>query len=132
MCFFLICCPLSFHTHTHAHKHTHTRTHPRFEYRIEWEVLGEVEKDLGVCVEKSLKPYRQCEVAAQQANATLGLITRSFHFRSAKTLIPLYKTFVRPKMDFAAPVWSPWTKKEMLERVQKRLVHFISDATGET
>ena len=112
------------------------RKNPRYAYKMGDKVLGEVEveKDLGVWLENSLKSHRQCEVAAKQANAALGLITRSFHFRSAKTLVPLYKTFVRPKMEFAAPVWSPWTEKEKetLERVQKRLVRFVSDATGET
>ena len=112
------------------------RMNPCFKYKMGGQELGEVEveKDLGVWIEKDLKPYRQCKIVAKQANAILGLITRSFHFSSAKTLVPLYKTFVRPKLDFAASVWSPWTEreKETLEKVQKRLVRLVSDTTGGT
>ena len=112
------------------------RKNKRFEYTMDGVRLGvvEEEKDLGVWMESTMKPTRQCEAAAKQANAVLGLIAKSFHYRSAKTLVPLYKTFVRPKLEYAAAVWSPWLEKdvEMLERVQKRLIRMISDASGET
>ena len=112
------------------------RKNRRFEYTMEGVKMGvaEEEKDLGVWMESTMKPTRQCEAAAKQANSVLGLITKSFHYRSAKTLVPLYKTFVRPKLDYAAAVWSPWMEKdiEMLEKVQKRLVRMISDTNGES
>ena len=48
--------------------------------------------------------------------------------------MPLYKTFVRPKLEYAVAAWSPWNEgdKETLERVQKRLVRLISDKKGRT
>ena len=90
---------------------------------------AEEEKDLGVWIHSSMKPTMQVEMAAKKANMALGMMLRSFHFRTKETLVPLYKTFVRPKMEFAAAAWSPWTAKneETLEKVQKRLVRSLSN-----
>ena len=92
------------------------------------------EKDLGVWIEDDLRPTKQCKMAAQSANWALGQLTRAFHFRKASCLVPLYKTFVRPKLEHAVAAWSPWMEgdREVLERVQKRLVRFVSDKKGMT
>ena len=92
------------------------------------------EKDLGVWIKSDLKPSLQCERAAKAANATLGMIARSFHYRTRKVLIPLYKTFVRPKLEYAASAWNPWLQRdvEVLEKVQQRMVRMLSDAPGAT
>ena len=49
-------------------------------------------------------------------------------------LIPLYKTFVRPRLEFAASAWSPWNEGDIktLERVQERFVKQIPDVRGNT
>ena len=88
-----------------------------------------MEKDLGIWVHQSLKPGTQCEAAAKKANVTLGKILRSFHYRKSSYLVPLYQTFVRPQLEYSVAAWSPWMRKDIdvLEKVQKRLVHSISD-----
>ena len=97
-------------------------------------VIDEVkeEKDLGVWMEEDLKPSKQCQMAAQSANWALGQMSRAFHFRKASSLVPLYKTFIRPKLEHAVAAWSPWLEgdKEVLEKVQRRLVRMISDKKG--
>ena len=107
---------------------------PRCEYQIDGvrlEVVEE-EKDLGVVVASDMKPSRQCEKAAKGANAMLGMITRSFHYRSKDTLVPLFKTFVRPRLEFSVAAWSPWMQKDVdvLEKVQKRMARMVSDVRG--
>ena len=49
-------------------------------------------------------------------------------------LVPLYKCFVRPKLEFAVAAWSPWTEgdKKVLERVQERMVKQLCDVRGNT
>ena len=66
--------------------------------------------------------------------SSLGLITRSFHPRTKSILVPLYKVFVRPKLEYAVSVWNPWLQKDedVLEKVQKRLVRMLSDVRAET
>ena len=92
------------------------------------------EKDLGVWMEEDMRPSKQCKVAAQNANWALGQLSRAFHFRKASCLVPLYKTFVRPKLEHAVAAWSPWMEgdKEVMEKVQRRMVRMISDKKGET
>ena len=81
-----------------------------------------------------MKPSKQCAAAAKSANFALGQMLRAFHYRTKRYLVPLYKTFIRPKLEFAAAAWSPWTEGNiaLLEKVQRRLVRSLSDARGNT
>ena len=90
------------------------------------------EKDLGVWIQATMKPAKQCAMAAKSANFALGQIARAFHYRKKSNLVPLYKIFIRPKLEFAASAWSPWTEgdKKLLEKVQERLVRLLSDVKG--
>ena len=112
------------------------RRNKKFEYTMGNVVLGKTteEKDLGIWISSDLKYAVQCERAAKAANSALGLISRSFHFRTKTVLVPLYKTFVRPRMEYAVAVWSPWMRKdeEVLERVQQRFIRMLSDVKGTT
>ena len=64
---------------------------------------------------ESMKPANLCQIAAKNANRTLGLINRSFHYRTKNTLIPLYKSLVRPKLEHAAAALSsPWLEKDRI------------------
>ena len=58
----------------------------------------------GVEVHSSLRPSVQCKEADQRANAILGQVTRSFHYRD-KNICQLYMRCVRPHLEFATPVW---------------------------
>ena len=73
-------------------------------------------------------------MAAKKANFVLGMILRSFHFRKSTILVPLYKSFVRPLLEYAAAAWNPWHEKDIqkLEKVQARFVRQLSDKKGAT
>ena len=64
----------------------------------------------------------------------LGQISRAFHFRDRKTFLQLYKTYVRPHLDYACQAWSPWQRADIdkLEKVQERAVKQISGLRGST
>ena len=112
------------------------RNNPGYKYVMNGMEIGETteEKDLGVWMEATGKPGKQCAKAAQSANFALGQLQRSFHYRNAKTLVPLYKTFVRPKLEFAVQSWCPWLEgdKNVLEKVQKRMVRLLTDVRGDS
>ncbi len=86
------------------------RSNQRFQYNMGGVVLGETEeeKDVGVTINKSLKLSGQCTRAANTARGVLGQVTRAFHYRDRHVFIQLYKQYVRPHLEFAAPAWSPW------------------------
>ena len=95
----------------------------RYEYEMYGRVIKEAkeEKDLGVWVEEDMRPSKQCRMAAQSANWALGQLSRAFHF-------------IRPKLEHAVAAWSPWQEgdKEVLEKVQRRLVRILSDKKVDT
>jgi hypothetical protein len=86
------------------------------------------ETDIGVRMSKSLKPGAQCLKAAKTAHSVLAQITRAFHYRDRHTFMRLYKTYVRPHLEFATPAWAPWGEMdiECLEKVQKKAVGMVS------
>ena len=94
----------------------------------------EVEKDLGVLMSKDLKPSLQCCKAAKEGNKMLGMISRAFHFRSKKVISRLFKSFVRPKLEYAVSAWAPWNigDIEVLEKIQERTVKMMTDVRGDT
>ena len=104
-----------------------------FMNNVQIESVSE-EKDLGVWLEDNMKPTKQCNMAAKSANWALGQLSRSFHYRKAECLVPLYKTFIRPKLEHAVAAWSPWAAgdKEVIENVQKRMTRMVSNKRGAT
>ena len=107
---------------------------PRFVYNMEGVALTAAlnEKDLGVLVDQSAKPSLQVSKAAQKGNQVLGQLLRSFKCREKSVLVKLYKTFVRPHLEYAVQAWCPYTIKdiESIEKVQKRFVRQITSITG--
>ena len=73
-----------------------------------------------------MKPSAQCSQSAKRANLVLGQI---LNIRDKITFISLNKRYVGCHLEFAGPVWSPWTKqdKDVLEKVQKRAVQADRD-----
>jgi hypothetical protein len=110
------------------------RENQRYAYSMNGTILEttDCEKDVGVCISKDLKPSIQCSKAAGKASTVLGMMARAFHFRDKVTWVKLYKTYVRPHLEYASPAWSPWTRKdtEMLEKVQERAVRMCSGLRG--
>ena len=110
------------------------RKNPKYEYFMRGTKIEEddEEKDLGVWVDSSMKPSRQCAAAAKAANFALGQMQRAFHYRTKTTLVPIYKTFIRPKLEFGVAAWNPWLEmdKAALEKIQERMIRLLSDAKG--
>ena len=59
----------------------------------------------------------------------LGLIKRNFTDRSQSTLIPLYRSIVRPHSEYCYSVWNPHFRKdiELIEGVQRRATKVVKD-----
>ena len=59
---------------------------------------------------------------SSKATKTLGFLRRNFAFAPKSTKEVAYKTLVRPKVDNAAPIWSPYSKLQInqVEKVQRR------------
>jgi len=71
---------------------------------------------------------RQCAKVAAAANAVLGMIRRTFLCKDKELILQLYKSLVRPRLEFCIQAWRPYLKKDInvLERVHKRATKLIS------
>ena len=89
----------------------------------------EVEKDLGVYVDDQLKFNKHASTAASKANRILGVIKRSFTCLDADSLSRLYKTMVRPHLEYANVIWGPTRigDSKRIESVQRRATRFIPE-----
>ena len=85
------------------------------------------ELDLGVTVNCYGKRVDQCLKAAKKANAVLGMIKRTIQCRDREVLIPLYKSLVRPHLEYCGPAWRPHYKKDIntIEKVQRRFTRMV-------
>jgi len=100
-----------------------------FSYFIKNQSLDVVtdEKDLGVNISSNLKPTRQCQLAYAKASKALGLIARTISYKSVDVLLRLYKSLVRPHLEYSVSAWSPYYEKDkaLLERIQHRVTRMI-------
>ena len=71
---------------------------------------SEFEKDIGVLIQRNLRPSLQCAKAAKTANALLAQISRAVSYRDKNTFLRFFRTYVRPHLDYCAPAYSPWTQ----------------------
>ena len=117
------------------------RNNPRFHYTMGGHAPAgvvleavKVEKDVGVMISDDMKPSVQCNTAAKKANAVLGRMARSFTYRDREVWLRLYKTYVRPHLEYAVQAWSPWSQSDIksLEEVQQRAVRMISGLRGKS
>jgi hypothetical protein len=86
------------------------------------------EKDLGMWVTADLKPARQCTAAAAKARSVLGMVYRHFKKLDKAQFLNIYKTYVRPHLEYCVQVWSPWFQKDIdcLESVQRRATKMVT------
>jgi hypothetical protein len=82
----------------------------------------ESEKDLGVHIDNKLSFDTHISKSVKSANRVTGLINRSFKRMGSTTFTNLYKSLIRPHMEYGSVVWNPHTVKQqkLVEGVQRR------------
>ena len=78
------------------------------------------EKDLGVIITDKLEVNEQCAKASKKANAMQGVINRAVKYNTKDVVLQLYKSLVRPYLDYYIQAWRPFKLKDinLLESVQ--------------
>ena len=74
----------------------------------------EEEKDLGVIVNYDLKVSKQCTKVVKTAHRVLGMISRSFTYKDKVVILQLYKTLVRPHLEYCVQAWRPHLQKDIV------------------
>ncbi len=104
-----------------------------------YKMLGDLEetKDsqyLGVYLQNDLRWNKQVNHTKNKATKVLNFLKRNFHHTSSSTKEKLYKSLVRPHLDYATAAWDPYTctSKNInhLEKVQNAAARFITNTCG--
>ena len=102
------------------------------KYYLDKDMLNELkttenEKDVGVIFSPNLKFDEHINTIINKANQLIGLIKRSFTHIDNNFLIKLYKSIVRPHLEYANVIWHPMYKRQikLIEKVQRRFTKII-------
>ena len=92
------------------------------------QTLNEVaeHKDLGITISSNLKVANHCQHACSKDNRMLGLIKRTVKHKNISVMVQLYKSLVRPHLEYCSPACNPHYSKDkaMLERVQHQFTTY--------
>ena len=70
---------------------------------------------------------------SSKTTKTLGFLRRNLAFSPRSTKKVAYKTLVQPKLEYAAPIWSPYSKLQInqFEKVQRTATCWTCRGDGE-
>ena len=83
--------------------------------------------DLGVIIDKKITWSQQVDKIALKANRVRGFLYRNIKHCSPDVKNRCYKIFIRPILEYASIIWSPYYNKYVnkLEAVQRRMARFV-------
>jgi len=71
------------------------------------------EKDLGVWCTSDMKTSLQVQKTVAKVMQTLGMLKRSLKFLSKDSFLFLYRTYIRPHLEYCAPSWLSYLAKDI-------------------
>ena len=85
------------------------------------------EKDIGVIIDASLTFDQHICEKIKKGNSLLGQICRTFIFKDKTMMLSLYKSLIRPQLEYGNQVWAPYLIRHIcaLENVQRRMTKVI-------
>lgn len=89
----------------------------------------DMEKDLGVNVDNDLKFSKHVQIQVNKTSRLLALLRRGFTVLDSSSLPMLYKSVIRPHLEYSNVVWHPRFKgdTEELEKVQRRATKLVPE-----
>ena len=102
---------------------TEMKLHIQFDYTLHQQRLEQVRstKYLGITISDDLDWGQHISEISSKATKTLGFLRRTLVFAPRHTKEVAYKTLVRPKLEYAAPIWHPYHETQIgqVEKVQR-------------
>ena len=65
------------------------------------------EKDLGVFVDPNLNFEEHVNYVLKKTRSLSGLIMRTIHYKTKDIMVPLFKSLIRPILEYGNVVWNP-------------------------
>jgi len=90
-------------------------------------------KDLGIMLEDNLAFKQHIDNITESAKRMSAWVFRTFNTREQLPLMTLYKSLVRPLVEYSSALWSPISKADInkLEAIQKSFVRKIRGVSRE-
>ncbi len=102
-----------------------------YAYTLNGTYLDEVDsqKDLGVIISNDLMPSKHIIDITKKANSRIFMVKRCFSGLTKQKILTLYKSIIRPILEYASPAWSPWLEKDkiLLENTQRKVLKLCTD-----
>ena len=110
------------------------RNNPKCNYELNGVPIEATKEqgDLGVLFDDSLSFSKHITTKTKKAKSVLGVIHKTFDYKAIPIMENLYTGLVRPHLEYAVQVWSPYLRKDIieLEKVQKRATKRIPELKG--
>lgn len=92
----------------------------------------EAEKDLGITIDPSLSFDRHINDCVKKANKIVGLLLRTLVYKDKVIMVPLFKSLVRPIVEYGNSIWSPYLRKHIdcIEKIQRNFTRKIYGMNG--
>ena len=108
---------------------------PNNEFKLDGIILESIvtEKDLGLTVSHDLKWDSNIKLCIKDANRAICWISRNLLERDSVILTHIYKTIIRPKLEYCVQLWNPeachgnWSTILELESIQRRFTRLAND-----
>ena len=98
-------------------------------YHMKGQILQEVThaKYLGVTLYRDQSWRQHIEAVVNKASQKLGFIRRNLRGTPTRSKITAYFTLVRAGLEYAAPVWDPYPRKDIdsIERIQRQAARWV-------
>ena len=91
------------------------QNNPFYQFTMNFEDIetASEEKDLGITFQQNLKFSSHIAEKVSKANSTLSLIVRTFDYIEKDSFILLYKSLVRPQVEYGNTIWYPFLRKDI-------------------
>ena len=93
----------------------------------------ETEKDLGVTISKNLDFVDYVYSCINKTNSMIAWVTRTFVSREKELMLKIYKSMIRPNLEYCVQLWSPlpahgnWKLILAIEAVQRKFTRLIDN-----
>ena len=114
------------------------KKNPKYSYNIREENTlqkleeSTCEKDLGIMVDPLLHFDTHVTGIVKRARSLSGLIHKTICFKNKDIMVPIFKSIIRPTLEYGNVVWHPSNKKyiDLIEGIQKHFTRCIVGMGG--
>ena len=111
------------------------KNNPCYQYTIHEEsmvsylAVTTCEKDLGVHIDPFLNFNEHVNYIVNKSRSLSGLIMRVITFKTPEIMVPLFKSLIRPILEYANAVWCPYKRMhiDIIEKIQR---HYTKRVEG--